>query len=214
MYVKINIFIKPDKGRCKMKSILIISDGYFHPPSSGIAKIGKLIEKCTSYDVVRVKKLKNIKNTDLSEYSCLILYFHSKQNKNNKNLLKKISLYSKNGGNILAMHGATASFKNNEEYVNLIGGKFTGHAKPSLIHVTGFISFDIIDELYEHNLSEDCEPLLFGNGRPVYWKKKNGNGKVVCFTLGHKRNVYNRNEIMTAIIHAIKYLCGDTHGKN
>lgn len=198
-----------------MKPLLIISDGYFHPPALGITKIQKALMKNTPYQIDRIKRISRLKDMDLSDYACLLLYFHKKQHKNTGALIDKILHYSQSGGSVLALHGSTASFKSNPKYVRMTGGRFTGHGKPSKIHITGFMSFDIIDELYEHQLSKDCKILLYGNEKPVYWTRFHMKGKVACLTLGHTRKVYDRVEMMTIIYHALEYLIGELpHERN
>lgn len=104
------------------------------------------------------------------------------------------------GKGVVGLHGATASFKENHEYIALIGGKFIGHPPLQRLHIrvvdsehpitAGIAEFDIVDELY----LVDCDPATFrvlldceheGKRVPVAWVRPFGKGRVFYLSLGH-----------------------------
>lgn len=104
------------------------------------------------------------------------------------------------GKGVVGLHGATASFKENHEYVALMGGKFIGHPpiQQLNIHVAdaqhpitaGIEDFSVVDELY----LIDCDSTTFqvlldceheGKRVPVAWVRPFGKGRVFYLSLGH-----------------------------
>lgn len=172
---------------------MVISKGLFHPSVSG-RKL--LIHHIKEYGFETVSR-KNI-DSAIMDYACAILFFHEKEMKAGEASL--LADYLESGGNIIAVHGALASFKSNSDYQNLLGGKFIGHARISTIEITESASSepfcqncsgsDIKDELYLFDMSEDSEIILTGKtsgvSSPVLWKHVSGAGTVFCFSLGHR----------------------------
>ncbi len=100
----------------------------------------------------------------------------------------------------LGVHGASASFINNRDYLKMLGGKFLTHPPmggPYRIHVKnpehpvlkGITDFEINDELYLMDTYPPFETLLeteyLGFSRPLAWVKPYGLGRVCYLALGH-----------------------------
>lgn len=191
-----------------MKSLLIVSKGIFHPPFNARLQLDSLVKGLGRYETVRLQSFEKLADTDLSVYSGIILYYHLKENSKTAAAIANLSEYVRNGGGVLGMHGSTASFKSDTEYSMILGSRFTGHGKVSSFDITGFRNYTVTDELYTHQLENDCQVILRSGNEPVYWKRASGKGRVAVFTPGHRKQVFTLPETRDVIEDALKYVCG------
>lgn len=128
------------------------------------------------------------------------------------------------GGGFLGIHGATASFKENTPYHELVGGRFTGHGLPCKITATivdpdhpitrGLAAFTVKDEPYEHELLGDPVHVLVdrpgksAKREPVAWIKQHGQGRVAYLALGHHRKSLEAPPVDELLRRAIAWVAG------
>ncbi|MBN2852989.1 MAG: ThuA domain-containing protein [Clostridia bacterium] len=189
-----------------MKKILIINKGLYHPSLADRKLLIRQVRQ-SGYDVTGKSSI----DSSILNYPCIVLFFHEKEiSADQVNLLE---MYLQSGGMILAIHGALASYKSNNEYLNLLGGHFIGHDKVSMISISEAASdnslklstrfFTIKDELYQFELKKSCEVILTGTSHemtsPVLWKNMIDSGTVVCFSLGHKLCTLNSKEFVNIL---------------
>lgn len=113
----------------------------------------------------------------------------------------------RNGGGLLGIHNATDTFKNSEQYIHTIGGKFVHHPPQLDIAVEyvdrdhpivqGLPPFTVHDELYQMEWDAQGVHLLAethsheGKATPLSWVRQEGKGRVFYISLGHNREVYD-----------------------
>ena len=140
---------------------------------------------------------------DWSAFSTWVLHYHHKTISNAA--LEKLDQFVKNGGGILAIHAATASFKETLPYFAILGGRFIGHGPVAEFEIhrvrddifTGIDHFVVKDELYLHELQPEIEvhftAQLEGKEVPVVWTHCCGKGKICYAVPGHTtRSMRNR----------------------
>ena len=177
-----------------MKKVLLVTDGFFHPTFLGRLALHQALKQLEGFSFVHVSSLEKLPH-DLETYSALVLHYHHK--KISPSALGKLDGFFKNGGGILAIHAATASFKETLPYFKIIGGRFIGHGKVEPFEVTkvrddifsGIGNFIVKDELYIHELEPSIEVHFTakheGQDIPVVWTYRYGNGKVCYAVPGH-----------------------------
>jgi type 1 glutamine amidotransferase len=177
-----------------MKKILLVSDGIFHPPLWGRITLHRLLRQMDGFTIEDVHSLEKIP-ADVKIFSALVLHYHHKRI--SPEALARLDDFVKNGGGILAIHSATASFKNSIPYFELLGGRFVGHGKVERIEVKnqeseifrGIPNFSVRDELYLHELDDKIQihftTMVEGKDVPVVWTNVYGKGKVCYCVPGH-----------------------------
>ena len=177
-----------------MKKVLLVTDGFFHPTLLGRLALHQALKQLEGFSFVHVSSLEKLPH-DLKTYSALVLHYHHK--KISPSVLGKLDNFVQNGGGILAIHAATASFKETLPYFKILGGRFIGHGKVEPFEVTkvrddifsGIENFVVKDELYIHELETDIEVHFTakheGKDIPVVWTYRYGNGKVCYAVPGH-----------------------------
>lgn len=169
-----------------MKNVLVVSKGFFHPTVFCRRELAKTIMELDGTNARFTSKLESIDGINPNGTDAVVLFFHEKDIKEPN--LKALTTYVDNGGLLLCIHGALASFKTYSEYNKLTGSLFTGHGNIKSMTVTGISEFTIKDEPYEFKLSEGCHILCESDGLPICWVNKFGKGSVIGLSPGHKLN--------------------------
>jgi len=182
-----------------MKKVLLVTDGIFHPPLLGRWALHASLRRLEGFSFSHISSLEKLPN-DLESFSALALHYHHKTISDAA--LKRLDGFVKNGGGILALHAATASFKKTLPYFEILGGRFIGHGKVERFKVekvkvkpgqdlifNGMKDFFLYDELYVHELSQNIQVHFTARhddrNLPVVWTHHYGKGRVCYFTGGH-----------------------------
>lgn len=180
--------------KSETKKILLVTDGIFHPPLLGRLRLHKMFSEMDGVSFAHISSLEKLPS-DLSSFSALVLHYHHKTI--SLSALEKLDTFVKNGGGILAIHAATASFKQTLPYFKILGGRFIGHGKVERFQVErvkdgvfdGIDDFEVRDELYIHELEPSIEVHFTakheGKDVPVVWTRRYGKGKVCYAVPGH-----------------------------
>lgn len=191
-----------------MKKILLVSDGIVHPPFFGRMALHKALNQMDGFSFVQVPSLEKAPS-DLNPFSAMVLHYHHKTISDVA--LGRLDGFVKNGGGILAIHAATASFKETLPYFNILGGRFIDHGKVERFEVVnqksdvfcGIPNFIVKDELYIHELNDKIlvhfTTKREGRDVPVVWTYQYGNGKVCYAVPGHTTGSMN-NEIYQQVL--------------
>ena len=107
------------------ENVLVISDGKIHPPLMGRFWLRYTLAGMQGYKVAHINSMEEILELDMSKFQGLVLYFHHKRISDAA--LAAFDAFIAGGGGVLAIHSVTASFKNVDDFTDIIGGKFTGH---------------------------------------------------------------------------------------
>ncbi len=215
------LFFNVEKGCYIMrKKILVVSKGFIHP-SFFCRKRLKLLLKGLQDDFMFsfTNKLTDLEKVEGKSFDAVILYYHEKKISNRT--LAAFKNFSEGGGGVLALHSAMASFKDNKEYQEILGGKFIGHGKVKKIDVfakdksheilKGTTDFTVRDELYLHEYDNLNQIILNcrdnGQDEPMLWTKHYGYGRVCYFAPGHCVNVFRNREVKRVIENSLRWVC-------
>ena len=202
--------------------ILYIGGGDYHDDLRKAAELRKFLEIENDYFVTYTEDY-NVFENRLENYDLILL--NTKLNRLTDpqyyGLLKAV----KNGMPLLAIHGASASFRNTSlverpEYYKMIGAKFDYHPKihkfklhlfkdNGLLDAT-FANFSVIDELYYYSQFEnDNKVLLYATyldeSSPMAWVRNYGKGRVFYTALGHSPAVSADPNFQNLVLFAVKW---------
>jgi type 1 glutamine amidotransferase len=180
------------------KNVLLISDGRVHPPLIGRFWLRNLLWGMHGFCFEKVHSMEKLPKMNLGDFHGLVLYFHHKEI--TEAALDAFDSFVFAGGGVLALHSATASFKDSNRFTDIIGGKFAGHGpvqrfdmKPTSPHQGIFKrieGFSVSDELYLHDLQPDIDvhfnALYEGQKIPTVWTRLHGKGRVCYSCPGHR----------------------------
>ena len=188
--------------------VLLVTDGMFHPPYRGRLALHQALAQLDGFSYRHVHSLEQLP-ADVEKYAALVLYFHHKTI--SAVALARLDAFVKAGGGILALHSATASFKNAPHYFEIVGGRFSGHGAVEDFAVKkvkdnifgGMGDFSVKDELYLHELQPGIEIHFAaqhaGQDVPIVWTHQYGKGKV-CYAVPGHTTVSMRHPVVQEIL--------------
>jgi type 1 glutamine amidotransferase len=197
-------------------NILLVSAGFFHPPWLGRFWLRQTLQALPDVRLRQVSSLEELLASGARDYQAIVLYIH--QQKISSAALEVLDHFIDQGGGLLAIHSATASFKGKPEYFAILGGRFTGHGPLCELEVrpvkmndeifTNIGPFMLNEEPYEHELDPACvvhfdarHPEAKTNNLrlPVVWTRFYGQGRV-CYCLPGHRSAAMRHPVVREIL--------------
>ena len=149
----------------------------------------------------------------------IVLYIHHETV--SADALEALDTFVRQGGGLLAVHAASASFMGASRYFDLLGGQFVEHgpveslevrpAEPRSDLFAGIPPFSVTDELYRHeydpgNLIHFATTV--GDERePVVWTRSHGSGRVCYCSLGHTLDAMRRPEVWQILQRGLAWAC-------
>lgn len=175
-------------------NVLLVTDGLVHPPLAGRLALHWTMRQVPGFSLRQVPSLERLP-ADLSSCAAMVLYYHHKTL--SAGALEQLEKFVCNGGGVLAIHSATASFKETPAYFDILGGRFIGHPPVQRLElrrvrddVFGEIEpFTVRDELYFHELRPGVTVHFVvshqGEEIPAIWTYRYGRGRVCYAVPGH-----------------------------
>jgi type 1 glutamine amidotransferase len=191
----------------------------------------------TDTEALTKKKLEyNAKN--LNDFDAVLFYTGGTLEMDDEKKADFLSFVHDDGKGFIGVHSATITFTGWPEYGDMIGGYYDEHPwgtfdAPILVEDPGFPgmkqwppAFVLKDEIYQiKNFSRDkvrvlmrldANKLDLNNPRvhrtdkdfAVAWAKMYGKGRVFYSTLGHPDQNWDRSEMQTMYVEAIKWAMG------
>jgi type 1 glutamine amidotransferase len=126
--------------------------------------------------------------------------------------------YVLRGGSLLGLHSASASFKGDAEYHDLLGGSFTQHGPIRQLRMTRCESVpegvdslparvEMTDEPYEHTFSREvCEWYRWDDRLPAAWSHDYGGGRVGYLAPGHRASVWRSEAYRIVVRGMVRWL--------
>ncbi len=199
--------------------VLLVSAGIIHPPLSGRLALRRALER-SGFALRQVSSLGVLPALQPAQYRALVLYFHRK--KISEEALQVLADYLQAGGGCLALHSASASFKEQPRFTELLGGRFRSHGPVERLQVRPALtpdplfgpisSFEIQDERYLH----DCDPgntvhfytEVAGQREPLVWSRRSGRGRVLYCAAGHTAASLRHPAVVEILISGLRWAAG------
>lgn len=200
-----------------MKTVLLITDGLVHPPFTARRVLRNSLAELSSFEFQQINSLEKLP-ANMHEFGALVIYVHHK-NISEKSLAA-LDEYVANGGGILGVHSATASFKKQSKYFEILGGRFIDHGPVTTFDVEpvidselfpNFPAFSIRDELYIHELQPGIRPHFTSTHKgqviPIVWTYQYGEGRVCYAVPGHTMNSLKHPSVRKILKIGLKWVC-------
>jgi predicted dehydrogenase len=207
-------------------SVLLLLGGKFHDFQRG----GELITQALQprFDVTATEDLAALGRLDQGDYQLVAIYTCRRDDEMSDSIAESLEAFVRNGGGLLGIHGANASFTENEKYLKLIGSRFEGHGPmmafdvepTSETHpvVARTDAFDVFDELYRSTPTVDDLDVFataFWQGdRPLMgYQRDLGKGRVLYVAPGHDERSLGNRYVQRMIERAARVAVGETFEK-
>lgn len=173
------------------------------------------------YHIRQVASLEALPGLRLDSFRALVLYFHHKTL--SAPALAALERFVHQGGGLLALHSASASFKEEPDYFDILGGRFDHHGPVQVYRVEPAVlaselsgasgSFSIRDELYRHKYDPGNTVHFWvetEQGRePLVWTRSYGQGRVCYCAAGHCSATLRHPSIQSIIRRGLGWVCGE-----
>ncbi len=201
------------------KNILLVSDGWFHPSIMGRFWLSyALTQPGAGYQFKWIRSLEAILPIDLTAFQALVLYFH--HDTISEAALAKFDAFISDGGGALAVHSVTASYRNQDRFTQILGGKFVSHGPIGSIQITpnanrmpifkGISGFSVKDECYIHALQPDIKAqfstLVEGQRVPMVWVRQHGRGRICYISPGHLAASFRNPELKKILTRGLSWV--------
>jgi type 1 glutamine amidotransferase len=201
--------------------VLLVSAGVVHPPLTGWVWLWRFLSKQDEFRVRRVGSLEVLPRMDLRRYRGVVLYYQHASI--SEAALGALDSFVSGGGGALAIHSATASFKETRHYFEILGGRFTGHGPVAPFDVQpaspedeifGRIpAFTVKDELYLHELVSEIDVHFLaeheGEPVPVVWTRRHGQGRVCYACPGHRTESLQVPAMREILRRGLTWVCAE-----
>lgn len=179
-------------------AVLVVSAGIFHPPWLGRRRLVRALAQLPEFTFAHASSLEALPRLNMSRFKALVLNIHQEQI--SPEALEAFDQFVGQGGGLLAVHAATASFKDNSHYFDILGGRFTGHGPVEKMRIEacqtpegifdGIPAFSVTDELYLHELHPGVQVEFLATGvneqAPAVWTYRYDQGRVCYACPGHR----------------------------
>jgi uncharacterized protein len=177
--------------------ILLVSDGLVYPSPLARFWLRRTLAAVPGYRLRRVASLEALVTLPPDSFRGIVLYVH--QEHLSTAALEALEAFLAAGGGLLAVHSASASFKDVPRFYEILGGRFDHHgpiqdfvvqpAQPQDEAFEGIPEFSVQDELYRHEYDPANQTLFYTTveevREPVVWTRRWGEGRVCYCSLGH-----------------------------
>lgn len=206
-------------------SVLIITDGLFHPNLLARRAFLRVLSAVPGVQLTLAASMEDLTHLPLEQYCGLVLYFHHKRISDTA--LRAFEQYLLAGGGVLAVHSASASFKQTPRYFEILGGRFVRHGPVKAFQVSpatspdatfgGVQSFTLVDELYRHEW-DTANRVHFQievkeNGKvfqePFAWTRNHGKGRVAYVAAGHVAGTFRHPAVQQILTNALIWITGE-----
>jgi type 1 glutamine amidotransferase len=199
------------------RSILLVSAGLVHPLLPARFLLRRALATIPGYRFRRVASLEDLPSRP--SFRAIVLYVHTKTI--SSTALERLDRFLQQGGGLLAIHAASASFKEEPRFFELLGGQFIQHgpvesfevqpAEPASDLFAGIPSFSVTDELYRHNYDPNNHIHFYttvGSERePVVWTRYHSSGRVCYCSLGHTLNAMRHPQVWQILQRGLAWVC-------
>jgi len=209
------------QGTAQRLRVLFLGDNGHHRPTQRAQQLLPALAR-NGIDLFYTDRLEDLNDTELDRYQALVLY------NNHLNVgdaqLASLMRFVGEGGGLVVLHCASASFQNSEEFIRLVGAAFKSHGTgtftttrvddkhPAIIGVPSITSWD---ETYVHTKHNPVNRTVLevrrenGHDEPWTWVRTYGKGRVFYTAWGHDQRTWGNPAFQQLVGQGIRWSIGD-----
>jgi uncharacterized protein len=208
----------PKKGA--VHSILFVSSGIIRPPLPARRALQSMLDSMKENSLFPASSLTELPKLPVRMFQAVVLFFHEDREKLNPDALDVLDQFVRDGGGLLAINAASASFKDDSGYQEILGGHLEAYGPEDTYTISptkpqddlfGEIpGFEVHHKVYLHA----CDPEnrihfhtdIDGRREPVVWTREHGAGRVCYCALGHKTGVLLQPSVMRILQRGLQWV--------
>jgi uncharacterized protein len=199
--------------------VLFLGDNGHHKPAERLRELAPVMMNRGIHLVYTEDVAAALTLTTLQRYDALLIY----ANLTTLAPAQEQALvdYVTQGGGLVALHTASASFRTSARYAALVGARFATHktgtfrvtpAAPDHPVMQGFPGFESWDETYVHTLHNEQGRTVLETreGEPWTWIRTEGRGRVFYTAWGHDERTWTNPGYHDLVERGIRHAAGQT----
>ncbi len=206
------------------ENVVLLSKGIVHPSLMARHYFRRCIRELSGIAVRETGRIESLRRLRYPECAALVMYLH--RQKISPAALSALDAFVRSGGGLLAVHSASASFKQESRYFDILGGRFISHEHVHEFTVTGgakddtvftvIPAFTVRDELYIHEYDKSVTVHFItdngGSAEPVAWTRMHGRGRVCYISLGHRAPVIRDPHVREMLLQGLRWIMTEEGG--
>jgi putative membrane-bound dehydrogenase-like protein len=206
--------------RAERLRVLFLGDNGHHRPTQRAKDLLPVLA-AKGVDLFYTDDRDDLNDSELDRYHAVMLYNNhiTVAPEQMAALLKFVG----DGGGLVVLHCASASFQNSEEFIRLVGGAFKSHGTgtfsavrvaPDHPAINGVPTFDTWDETYVHTKHNPVNRTVLevrrenGHDEPWTWVRTYGKGRVFYTAWGHDQRTWQQPGFQQLVERAVRWTVG------
>jgi uncharacterized protein len=201
--------------------VLFLGDNGLHRPFARAKELLPVLAQ-RGVDLFYTDDPEELTAERLADYHVLLLYNNHARVSDAQ--LHALLQFVENGGGLVAVHSASASFQNSEAFIKLVGAAFKSHgagtfrtSRVAANHpaIAGVPEFESWDETYVHTKHNPVDRTVLDVRRegdheePWTWVRTHVNGRVFYTAWGHDERTWTNEGFQQLLWQGIRWSAGD-----
>lgn len=204
------------------KNVLVIVGGQWHPFESCGSLLKGFVETTGRYAVEVTQDLNALKRDALGRFDAVMVY--AQGGKLSKEQEAGLLGFVKGGGAFVGLHSATACWRENAAYIDMVGGEFKSHGPVIEFPVTvahgdswitdRIVDFRVTDEFYTLDKFDPKTVNVLATAQwhnvqhPMMYTKPYGDGRVFYLALGHDERAFTHPAFQKLVVRGLDWSLG------
>ncbi len=204
----------------RLRVLFLGDDGHHNPTKRAQQLLPPLARN--GIDLFYTAERDDLNDEELDRYHTLVLY--NNHASISRDQLAALLRFVQDGGGLVVLHCASASFQNSEEFIRLVGGAFKSHGTGTFSAVRtapdhpilrGVPAFESWDETYIHTKHNPVNRTVLevrrenGHDEPWTWVRTYGKGRVFYTAWGHDHRTWGNAGFQQLVAQGIRWTSGD-----
>ena len=201
--------------------VLFLGDNGHHQPSVRAKEILPVLAQ-NGIDLYYTDEREDLNEAELDRYDAVMLY--NNHMTVTQPQISALLSFVEDGGGLVVLHCASASFQNSEEFIKLVGAAFKSHGtgtfsavrlEPNHPAITTVPAWESWEETYIHTKHNPVNRTVLevrrenGHDEPWTWVRTYGKGRVFYTAWGHDQRTWGQNGFQQMVGRAVGWTVGD-----